>query len=411
MSVTASSVKAPPTDVYVITFVLELPVDLRLPDMSGVLALTEDDGRFAGWPREAIAAAVGGDPFNVPEGKRPSTRIVLRRLETRTSLPLEAADRMFGAWAGRLMTRRGQLRRRANLHRYSRRGMRVMRTVAALSRYIGADQLPDSREGELRLAREKELLYGQEFDAGLADLNDLLVALGLSGHELSIGPIHIGDLPAMVPVIVERIGRGEGDRRVGWSELHHLHFQWPDIAPGEREPEVIRDAVAIFNDIQTVGEPLLPFFELWRRSEVDDAAGRHSQAILALGTAIEVLVSTLIREIGSRRGVNVDKILGPNGPGLKNLVVDHLPKYVGAPISMGDLEDRGHAVGWWWIDGYELRNRVAHQGERADGGDVEEAVMAARHLIEWLGEQITKQADVSDLGNRPFMVGAAGAGS
>ena len=55
-------------------------------------------------------------------------------------------------------------------------------------------------------------------------------------------------------------------------------------------------------------------------------------------------------------------------------------------------------MGWWWTSGYGLRNRVAHDGYRAHGGDAEEAVMAARHVVRWLGERLSAQSDTADLG-------------
>jgi hypothetical protein len=135
-------------------------------------------------------------------------------------------------------------------------------------------------------------------------------------------------------------------------------------------------------------------------SEVEGVGGRYSLAILQLGTAMEVLVSTLIREIASRRGIDVTNVLGPNGPGLRNLVVDHLPRYIGASVRHDDLDGTGHPMGWWWTSGYGLRDRVAHDGYRAHGGDAEDAVMAARHVVRWLGERLSAQSDTADLGDR-----------
>jgi hypothetical protein len=180
---------------------------------------------------------------------------MFKRAAVRTHLPLQAAEVTFGAWAARLMNRRERFQRWYRLRRFIRRGLEEMRTVAALTRYIDVEQLPDPYGDVVDFLRDKELLYGSEFDTALRDLNDFLVALGISTHELAIGPVAPADLPAKVPVIVERAERAGDGRRVGWTELHDLHLRLPDLARDTREAQFVSNAVAIFDASRPATSP------------------------------------------------------------------------------------------------------------------------------------------------------------
>lgn len=341
-------------EIGVMSFVLELPADLRLPPGSGVMAIEASDGRFDGWPTGALVAVTGAADFSMPDGFQPATRLMFRRAVVRTQLPLQAADLAFGPWVSPLLSPGTRWRRRLSYRVHSVRGFRRVATVVALTRYVPAIAMPQSTGDEVDWLIAREAWLDAEFNAALQDLNDFLVSLGLSAGSLKIGPIAPADIPAQVPVILESTQRDHG-KPVGATWLHDVHLQYPDISLQEMDEAELQVASRLFLAHQLGDEPFFDAYELWCRAHVDNVAGRYQQAVLALATAIEILVSSVIREVMRRRGSSETRIAGILSTSLKNVVRDHLGSALRQRIGNEDFTDRGHPIGWWWCEGYGLR--------------------------------------------------------
>ena len=114
-------------------------------------------------------------------------------------------------------------------------------------------------------------------------------------------------------------------------------------------------------------------------------AGRFTASVLAAGTGVELLVSTVVREVGQVRGLDEDRITRILGCGLKNILRQPLPGILRTDI---DLDDDTSPWGHWWAHGYAPRNAVAHRGHRPSNDEAQAATYAAMRLVAEVGTLI-----------------------
>jgi len=111
------------------------------------------------------------------------------------------------------------------------------------------------------------------------------------------------------------------------------------------------------------------------------ARGRHAHAALELGIAFELLIATIVREVGPLRGDCEAKVARILDAGLKNVLKDHLPRLTGLAVDLDNVEN---VVGRWRRDAYDLRNRVIHSGYRPTYAEVNRAREAVGAVIDAL---------------------------
>jgi hypothetical protein len=251
--------------------------------------------------------------------------------------------------------------------------MDVRRTVVAATRFVHPDSWGET-PGE-RLA-----LLAHEFQEALDFVNDYIITLSMVRGDPSLTPVARGDLAAACPVVVDAVPMQEGVRR-GTTFIYPIHEQLPDFvyevedideAAGEQLEELF--GVRRYHDF-----PVLLYYEFLHSAEASRRLHRYVPAIASLGTAIEVLFSGVIRMIGSIDEHDDAEVEAALRAPLRNQVEHHLPKYVNVDVN---VLDANNPFGRWWLGGYQLRNRVLHEGHRATEAEVNRAFDDAGALVQ-----------------------------
>jgi hypothetical protein len=357
-------------EVLVLTFILELPQDLRHPQDKAFGLTEERDDVFVDWPDEA-KTIVTRVPITTP-GRSPVCRLVFRNAEVKMPLPLQAADFAFGEWTRPFFNDEAWEERNRILEEAVSSGMDVRRTVVAATRFTHPDlwgQTPD----------ERLALLGHEFQESLDFLNDYIITLSMVRGDPSLTPVARGDLAASCPVIVDAVPMQEGLRR-GTTFIYPIHEQLPDFV---YEVEDIDEAAGeqleeLFGLRRYDGFPMLLYYEFLHSAEASRRLHRYVPAISSLGTAIEVLFSAVIRMIGSGAEHDDAAVEAALRAPLRNQVEHHLPQYVNVDV---DVQDANNPFGRWWLGGYKLRNRVLHEGHRPTEPEVDSAFDDAGALL------------------------------
>jgi hypothetical protein len=368
-----------------VTFILEMPHDLGLPESFSIGTIDSRPSGLESWSTQDLArfATVQGD---LPPDTGPGTRMVFRRRSVRTAVPLEAADQAFRDWLAPILSETELERREADLAHYLEEGLTHPLTVVGLSRFVAASSVPD--EG-------LESWLHEQLEVALNDLNTLLATLGLVTGDWRIGPIAADQLPGLVPVILES-SHGTEDQRSGTTITLELHNQVPNLADQQLDPERIEAALGLWTAANHGEQPFFPAFQLFFEAGRFGAGGRRRESILILATAIELLVSTTLGEVGTRRGSSDEEIERARNDPPRTRVRKHLARALGIAI---DLEADGDPFGRWWQTGYALRNRVVHEGARPSRAELEAAWAGAEEMLAGLksalaGDQVT--ADLAD---------------
>jgi hypothetical protein len=375
-------------EMVAVTFFVELPHVLPLEQDTAVLSMGERQG-WQGWNGADIAHFVGaGAEGAFPADVVPEVRLVFRRTTVKTALPLQAADQAFGDFVEPVLRPRDRRARRRNLRRYQRKGVILEKSVVAMSFFVpGQSKRFRDDQGEWLLDRAER---------GLTTLNDFLSLLGVSAGDWRITPVNLGDLPAVLPVLMQSSDAEEMGRAVGMSFLFPLHDRLPAVTPtNQLSSELVEHTAWMTGEAVRERQPFLLVFRLLHQAVVDYASGRFPESILGLGTAFEVLVSVLITEAGRRRGWSPEELQGAADAPYRSRVKDHLSKATASTI---DLDDPTSPWGRWWEDGYGLRNRVAHEGAEPGRAETERALDAGAELLVALRKRLAADDLTADLG-------------
>lgn len=172
----------------------------------------------------------------------------------------------------------------------------------------------------------------------------------------------------------------EGVRR-GTTFLYPIHEELPDFVYGAEDinDETRHQLEEIFGLRYYGGFPMLLYYELLHSAVAARRQHRYVPAVAALGTTLEVLVSSVIRMVGSGPDHDQDAVERALRATLRNQVVDHLPQYVNAAV---DLADAANPFGRWWLGGYRLRNAVIHEGHRPTEAEVDDAFDDAQAFVD-----------------------------
>jgi hypothetical protein len=344
----------PESEVLVVTHVLELPRDLVLPDKTAYAIFEPRDDLFLDWPDDAKAALIGMEQPPDP-GTGPVQRFVFRRRSARTRPPLMLADEAFGEWVEPLIGKELSRERTGLRRSVAKRGFPEIVTIAAATRFVSTEEWPSGRSA-------RAALLGGELDASLRALNQFLISLSLARNDASIRPLARGDLPFLCPVILETVSLQSGSRH-GTSFAYQIHERTPDI-PVVEEVQLDDTTLLAFQIARSAyhnAEPFFLFYELMQQAIGYFDEGRHAAAAIATGSAVEALFSATIR--ASSEATREDQIVRErvlDSP-LRNQVEHHLGRYTNCLVDLGDANN---PFGRWWQGGYQLRNRVLHNGYR-----------------------------------------------
>jgi hypothetical protein len=134
--------------------------------------------------------------------------------------------------------------------------------------------------------------------------------------------------------------------------------------------------------------PFLPILDFMVSSRAALARGQNAQCVIDATTGIELLVNTVILEVGPRKdaarysGSRLANILDA---GFKNRLLDHYAKLLGVSPDISAEHDE---IGRWWNRCYLLRNRVAHNGYRPSDAEAVDAVVTSEQLNHWTGSRL-----------------------
>jgi hypothetical protein len=180
-------------------------------------------------------------------------------------------------------------------------------------------------------------------------------------------------------------------KRTGASFLYEVHGDVPIVASRENQQEDLEGIMLLHNLWNHDQLPLLSALELFQAA----AGQRHAQAIISLGTCVEVMTSAVIRELSKARGEPDSRWQGILETGLKNQFEHHLGRYAGIDV---DLNDPLNIAGRWWLRGYDVRNAVVHAGHKPSPTETREAFDAGVALINEIGEQLRQDPVTERIG-------------
>lgn len=373
----------------VVTYILELPFSLPIPNDWQMSPLLLRSAGWEGWTgRDFWHLLERSGPGSLPEHAMPGTQIRFRRVSIKAAAPLRAVDEAFADKVIPLLNRRERLARWWGL-KHADRGLEFMRSVVSISVFVAPGDIPD-------LDTEQELDWLRDnFYTGLAELNRFLTALSMAAADWRVGRLGAGQLPPLLPIVIDHVKPGDSPGR------YPIHLT-VSIRPDAPEPKTTSDpppdfgwgAQAMLSGANGGIEPYLDFFALIEDAWAYSLLGESTRCVIAIGTAVEVLVSTTLREGGVRLNWSADEISKASAAWLQKQVTTHLAKLLGKAI---DVKDSSKSWGAWWSTAYQLRNEAVHGGRQLSASDAVAAKTATARLMRELRADLGRQPALADL--------------
>jgi hypothetical protein len=327
-----------------LSFYLELPFDTGLEKGGALRKMHLGEGPLEEWSDLDLDDLLGMDPYEVP-GTFPCTTFQFRRGSV--------VGPGQGAWAAAAFP---------EVFGSSPPDALVSRTI------VRAIRIVPHRTGQFDTKWVRD-----QFDAALDLLNDFLMLLGEASEDFRIGPVAPIELPTEIHGMKADFRNG---LPLDWQPFTLLTYR------GQPPNGIDLPAGTIERTLDLVGEPgqprpFFPAFEMSAAAHRSFFAGRLRHAVLESGTGIELLIYAAVREVAFESGKPLKKVEDILSAGFKNLVIDHFAPHFSFS---SDLDNRADSLGRWWQDGYDLRNRVVHEGHQPTKSEVECALLAAAHL-------------------------------
>ena len=357
------------SDPAYLTFLIELPINLGMHSGATVEALEQAD---PAWPMMFIS------DHPVSEGLRVDTRFVFRTSRSEVPPRTHALDAFDDFWIG----------------------LRFVDSAPAID--LIAETRPTTVVAAttgLILPRTPEPITVDEgsitacFDKVLGQLNEFLTMLGFRLQNPDIGPMRRTDLQAQVPVVIDANVRDGIPRSVELSAFQlHTFGATPDTSA---------EAVIEAHDLafRNRKEPWAfgSVVTLLQRAYRDRYSGDRAQSVIALGTAIELLVEACVAASLRASGASERRIEGILNAGLTGLLRDHL-----GPM-LGRLGADASAPEAWIVDAYRLRKLVVHEGYTPAEGEARRAFNATVNLIAAVKRALMAEPDLAELADHlPF---------
>ena len=381
---------APGAEAKVVTFILELPFSLPIPDDWQMAPLIARTPAWEGWSGSDFWKLLEWPGSkSLPDKAMPGTQLRFRRVSVRSAPPLRAADEAFADKVRPQLNRRERLARWWGLRRADR-GVHFMRSVVSMSTFVAPPDTPEEGDSEEELVWLRKRFY-----ESLGDLNRFLTGLSMAAADWRIGRLGAGQLPPVLPIIVDHVRPGDSPGR--WP-IHLLVSIRPDAPEPRSEddppPDFAWRASGMLSGANKGMEPYMEFFALVEDAWAYSLLGESTRCVITLGTAVEVLVSTTIREAAVRLGWSVERSADASSAWLKDQVGVHLAHLLGREIT---LEDPQSAWGAWWSTTYRLRNAAVHDGRQLDADETVAAKEATARVIRELRADLAAQESLGDL--------------
>lgn len=235
-------------------------------------------------------------------------------------------------------------------------------------------------------ATERELTA--LFERVLRQLNEFLTMLGFSAQNPEIGAVRRTELPTHIPVVLDIDLAGTLPRHAELATMQLHGFATDPVA----DATVLYAHDLAFRD-RDDSWPFKPIVTLLHRALRDRYAGVADQAVIELGTAVELLAELVVRESLRRDGASAERVGKVLQAGLTNLLRDHV-----VPILARQARDRD-AAERWIRDCYQLRKQVVHEGHTPTVEEIRQAFHATNDLASEIGEALRSDPRLALLGD------------
>ena len=359
-----------------LSFLLELPHCLRIADL--VFLISDRGGSWPGWGSDAIGHMVGMSAPVPEDDLRPRFRVEVKQTRVDAWVPLFAAERAFPDWR--------TVERPIRPNGPTARGPNELRSVVEITIYDLASQTPLSK-GEADPARFSDDMaewLSRRLDEALAFLNQYLVILGGMRDEWHISSLSRIDLPRDTPWKLNLFPAPDGWTGPGGTVDTHATIR--DDLPERRTEKETIDAIEVVHQARAGRAPFFLFLELYQTAEHHLGSGRHDQSVIAASTAIEVFINTLFRTLWECLERDRNKLGGVLKAPFKNQLTGILRKFLDEEL---DLDDKSLPPGRWHGECYLLRNRIVHEGQKANAGEAYDSKVATGDFVRWIGKALT----------------------
>lgn len=170
-----------------------------------------------------------------------------------------------------------------------------------------------------------------------------------------------------------------------WTTIDHaLTLPNIDLIPYNRDTLCEHEFLEMLHINQlrvSTKNPFVPIFNIAIDARRLSKQGLHRESIIVMQSCIEVLVTTLIKEMLIYEGVPSAKIELILLAGYKNLFEDYLMKKL--KISKANV-----VIAMYWKNLYQLRNDIAHKYKDPKRNEQAKAIDASGHLFNLLTKKI-----------------------
>jgi hypothetical protein len=345
--------------IMAVTFGLELPFSLRVPELQFVVS--RPGSGWDGWGPDEIGHLIDLRA-KIPDGYEPHFRIALNQAAVTVPAPWSAAKLAFPEWEGFGGDEEGNVDE--------------ARTTALVSVYTRMFETPFGDDDDRAVTE----WLSRQFDDALGLLNDYLVILAAMHDEWHISRISRADLPRRAPFRLEIRPTRAG--ATSSSSTLDVHATLRDDLPDERDANELLAAVELIQRYREGRAPFWDWVQYYQAAEHHLGSGRYDQSVIAATTAMEVLVNIFFREVWEALELDPGHLTGVLGCGFKNQLTHQLPKFLSESV---DLDNEDLPPGRWYQDCYGLRNRTVHEGRRPSSAEAMDAKVATRAFAAWIG--------------------------
>lgn len=358
-------------------YLFELPFDSGVPD--NYVIHSKDDASAPieeGWEGFDLSAFLQLHP-PIPTPNMCSTTLAFRRALVPQMMSFDAVESAFPevirmSQLGHPLWRRMLLR--SPLHRIR---LRLMRRPCAPRTVVHAIRIALPPEHRTEEARWRD----DQITTALRCLNDYLEALAGGRTNLAVGSVRVPDLSPLLfgyrLILPEALSDPER-RSEHFAMVMHEYVPWS-------EPLTRDQAEAAWQWSLARGQPLWMAMRWLRDAERSWIRESLEHAVIEAGTAIELAVADTIRSCGLRAGYSSDKITNVLAGDFAGRVRDHFAALLSFEPDPKSAQD---TLGSWWREGYELRNRVVHEGHQPTRLESGRAVGAANALLDDIIDRI-----------------------
>jgi hypothetical protein len=350
--------------IMAVTFGLELPFSLRVPELQFVVS--RPGSGWDGWGPDEIGHLIDLRA-KIPDGYEPHFRIALNHAAVMVPAPWSAAKLAFPDWEGFGGDEEGHVDE--------------ARTTALVSVYTRMFETPFGDDDDRAVTE----WLSRQFDDALGLLNDYLVILAAMHDEWHISRISRADLPRRAPFRLEIRPTRAG--ATSSSSTLDVHATLRDDLPDERDANELLAAVELIQRYREGRAPFWDWVQHYQAAEHHLGSGRYDQSVIAATTAMEVLVNIFFREVWEALELDPGQLTGVLGCGFKNQLTHQLPKFLSEPV---DLDNEDLPPGRWYQDCYGLRNRTVHEGRGPTSAEAMDAKVATRAFAAWIGASMNE---------------------